>query len=265
MTASASGTGRTPARRRRGPGWVPNQHGAWAMLILPVVVGALRAGPTWRHVLLGVAWLAAYLAFFATGLWLRSGRKARYAPPVRAYALVTTALGLALLASRPALVTWGVVYAPLLAASLWHSVRRTDRSLVNDGVTMVAASAMVVVAAGLGSGATSGWTWLPGASDGAAWAVAGLVLVYFFGTALYVKTMIRDRGDRRRYIESVGYHALACAPAFAWSPWAGVLFLALAVRAGLVPRLWPRATPRAVGLGEILASVAIALVLVAAR
>lgn len=263
MTAPASSAGRTPTRRRRSPGWVPNQHGAWAMLVLPVVVGALRAGPTWRHLLLGVAWLAAYLAFFATGLWLRSGRKARYWPPVRAYALVTAALGLALLGSRPALVTWGVVYAPLLAVSLWHSVRRTDRSLGNDAVTMVAASVMVAVAAGLGPAAPGGWTWLPGAADGATWAVTGLVLAYFFGTALYVKTMIRDRGDRHRYVESVGYHALVCVPAFAWSPWAGVLFLALAVRAAVVPRLWPRATPRTVGLGEVAASVALALVLVA--
>jgi len=244
---------------------VPNQHGAWAMLVLPVVVGALRAGPTWRHLLLAIAWLAAYLAFFATGLWLRSGRKARYWPPVRAYALVTAALGVGLLASRPALVTWGVVYAPLLAVSLWHSVRRTDRSLVNDAVTMVAASVMVAVAAGLGPAAPDGWAWLPGTTDGATWVVTGLVLAYFFGTALYVKTMIRDRGDRRRYVQSVAHHALVCAPAFVWSPWAGVLLVALAVRAAVVPRLWPHATPRTVGLGEVAASVALAVVLVAAR
>ncbi|MBK5250875.1 MAG: YwiC-like family protein, partial [Actinomycetales bacterium] len=31
-----------PRRRRRGPGWVPNQHGAWAMLIVPFAVGALE-------------------------------------------------------------------------------------------------------------------------------------------------------------------------------------------------------------------------------
>jgi hypothetical protein len=234
------------------------------MLVLPVVVGALRAGPTWRHLLLGVAWLAAYLAFFATGLWLRSGRKARYWPPVRAYSLVTAALGLGLVASRPALVTWGVVYAPLLAVSLWHSIRRADRSLVNDAVTMVAASVTVAVAAGLGSGAPDAWTWLPGATDGATWAVAGLVLAYFFGTALYVKTMIRDRGDRRRYVESVGYHTLICVPAFGWHPWASTLFLALAVRAAVVPRRWRHATPRTVGLGEVVASVALTLVLVAA-
>ncbi|MGV8977083.1 MAG: YwiC-like family protein [Cellulomonas sp.] len=260
----ARSTGRAAARRRRGPGWVPNQHGAWAMLIVPVVVGAVRAGPTWRHLLLVVAWLAAYFAFFAIGLWLRSGRKARYVAPVRAYSILTTVLGLALIASRPSLVTWGAVYAPLLAISLWHSARRADRSLVNDAVTMVAASIMVVVAAGLGSGAPTAWTWLPGASDHATWAAAALTFAYFFGTALYVKTMIRDRGDRRRYAESVRYHTLICVPAFFWNPWAGLLFVTLAVRAVVVPRTWPHATPRSVGLGEVGASVALALLLVTA-
>ncbi len=30
--------------RRPGPGWLPRQHGAWAMLALPLVVGAVHAG-----------------------------------------------------------------------------------------------------------------------------------------------------------------------------------------------------------------------------
>ena len=91
------------------------------------------------------------------------------------------------------------------------------------------------------------------------------MLAYFFGTALYVKTMIRDRGDRRRFTESVGYHALVCAPAFAWSPWVGALFVALAARAVVVPLRWPRATPRAVGLGEVGASLALTVALVLTR
>ena len=70
---------RRTRRRRRSPGWVPNQHGAWAMLATPLVVGALASGPEPLHLLLGAFWFAGYLAIFATGLWLRSRRKARSA------------------------------------------------------------------------------------------------------------------------------------------------------------------------------------------
>ena len=42
------------------------------------------------------------------------------------------------------------------------------------------------------------------------------------------------------------------------------LFVLLAARAAVVPRRWPHATPMAVGLGEVAASTALALLLIAA-
>ena len=42
------------------------------------------------------------------------------------------------------------------------------------------------------------------------------------------------------------------------------LFVLLAARAAAVPRRWPHATPMAVGLGEVAASTALALLLIAA-
>ena len=66
--------------RRRPAGWVPNQHGAWAMLILPLAVGALRAGPRWVHLWLLAAWLIGYLAFQATAGWLPVGPQAALPP-----------------------------------------------------------------------------------------------------------------------------------------------------------------------------------------
>ena len=51
---------------------MPNEHGAWAMLIVPFAVGALDAGPKLATLPLLFAWLAGYFAFFAAGLWLRS-------------------------------------------------------------------------------------------------------------------------------------------------------------------------------------------------
>lgn len=273
---------RSPSRpaspRRLGPGWVPREHGAWAMLVVPVVVGALVAGPAWRHALLLVAWLAAYCAFSAAGLWLRSGRKRRYVAPLRFHALVTAALGAALLAGSPGLVLWAPAYAALLVVSLTASAWRADRSWLNDAVTVLAASLMTVVAAGLGPG----WpapALPPGADLPRAWAAAGLLAAYLLGTVPYVKTLIRDRGDRRVLAASVGYHAALAAAALVAvvvaaasgaSPVRPLVLLAVAgallARAALVPRRRPWPTPRAIGLGEVAATLVVTVAtLVAVR
>jgi len=238
------------------------------MLIVPFAVGALDAGPSWRHLPLLLAWLAGYVAFFATGLWLRARRKPRYRPPVRAYGALAVALGLVVVAIDPDLLRWAVVFLPLLTISLWCSWRRADRTLLNDGVTVLAACLMTVVVAGVGERSgrpgtpgLAGLAWLPGADQAHPWVLAGLLLAYFAGTVLYVKTMIRDRGNRRRYALSVAYHAAVCVPAAAAGPWLGALFVVLAVRAAVVPRWWPGLTPAAIGVGEIAASVALAALL----
>ena len=190
------------------------------MLIVPFAVGALDAGPSWRHLPLLFAWLVGYFAFFAAGLWLRSRGKRRYWPPVRTYGVLTVVLGLVVIVVQPDVLHWAVVFLPLLAFSLWCSWRRADRSLLNDGVTVLAACLMTVVAAGFGQRlpkpGTPGLaelTWLPGADQGRTWVLAGLFLAYFAGTVLYVKTIIRDRGDVGRYRLSVMYHVAVCVPA----------------------------------------------------
>ncbi|EZP78790.1 hypothetical protein H839_02941 [Parageobacillus genomosp. 1] len=43
---------------------VPKQHGAWAMLIVPFLLGAYAGGFTWLHVPLFVGWFFLYLATY---------------------------------------------------------------------------------------------------------------------------------------------------------------------------------------------------------
>ena len=241
------------------------------MLIVPFTVGALDAGPSWGHLPLLFTWLAGYFAFFAAGLWLRSRGKRRYWPPVRTYAVLTVVLGLVVIAVKPDALRWAVVFLPLLALSLWCSWRRLDRSLLNDGVTVLAACLITVVVAGFGerlvepvTPSLTGLAWLPGADQVRPWVLAGLLLAYFVGTVLYVKTMIRDRGDAGRYRLSVTYHVAVCVPAVILSPWLGALFAAFAVRAAVVPKRWRGLSTAKIGVGEIVASLTVATMLLLA-
>ncbi|MFJ2299412.1 YwiC-like family protein [Oerskovia paurometabola] len=286
MTQGSTQPERRPTRRRRrrGPGWVPDQHGAWAMLAVPLLVGIFLGGPAWVHVPLAVLWFVGYFAFFATGLWLKSRFKARWWPPVRAYGIATVVPAVAVLLVRPDLLAWVPLFLPLVAVSLWSSYRRSERSLLNDGATVLAACLMLPVAFAAGvdpvPGGWPGTAWLGGWPDaplpdgvtGVAgigwpqvWALFVLVLAYFAGTILYVKTLIRERGERSYLVASVVYHLAAgvvasaalAAAGLVWWP-AGVLFAGLTVRAVWVPRT--AAKPLQFGMGEVVASVLVAVV-----
>jgi len=247
------------------------------MLAAPLLVGVLGGGPRWLHALLALAWFVAYFAFHAAGLWLKARRRPRYWPPTRAYAVLLAVVGVPLLVLDPQLLWWAPVFAPLLAVGLWCSWARKDRTLLNDGATVLAACLMAVVAWQLGERP------LPAPEQAWAWAV--VLWVYFFGTAFYVKTMIRERGNPVMLRLSVGYHALAALVCLVVSavrtsvavdpvrgqeggvelvPTLGLMpatwlalamfFALLTVRAWLVPKRFPGTTPRQLGIGEIVAT-----------
>ncbi|MDO5710923.1 MAG: YwiC-like family protein [Micrococcales bacterium] len=253
------------AKRRRSPGWMPRQHGAWAMLLLPLAAGVVRSGGDRIHVLLLAACLAGYLAFQAAGRWATSGFRSRYRAPVFAYGSLAAPLILALVLVRADLLVWAPVFIGCALLSLLFSWRRRDRHLGNDAVTILAASLLALVAyqAGYDPGGTIevGWRTM--------WAVTAAIFAYLFGTALYVKTMIRERGRSGYVWASVGYHTVVTA-----------LAAAIALRPALPPGLHHRAVatlavffavmtvrawalagrpirPLAVGLGEIASSVAL--------
>lgn len=242
----------------RSPGWVPNQHGAWAMLASPLLVGVLASHPRWSQLVLAAFWFAGYFAFFATGLWLRSGRKARYLPPVRVYAVAAAVLGLATVAAEPRLLRWAPLFVLPLAIGLWSAAHRTDRSVLAGVATTLGSAGMTLVAFDAGGGTD----WLR------ALTLAALQAGYFVGTVLYVKSLIRRRGETRYLLASVGYHAGLAATAAGLTAarlpapghglgWGVVAVLAvLTVRSALVPRFSP--SPAAIGAGEIVATVALA-------
>lgn len=256
-------TTRRPRARRRAAGWVPAQHGAWAMLVLPFVVGVWLSGPRVEHVPLGLLWLVGYLDFYAVGRWLRSRRNPRELAPTLAYTAAVVPLGLTTLATSPGLLPWAAAYLPLLVASLWLTTRGAERSLVNDVLTVLAASLMAPVAFDAGGGGD--WAAL--------WVVAGVLLAYFLGTVFYVKTMIRERGRRGYEVASVVFHLLGVAGAVSLvvSDWQSValpvVWAVLVARAAAGPAINRRRArplrPVVVGVGEIVASVTITVVALA--
>jgi YwiC-like protein len=245
----------TAPRRRPAPGarrrtWLPPQHGAWPMLVVPYLAGLLTTGYRWPDVPLLGAWLAGYLLSYFALLAVKSRRPARYRAQLLGYAAVAVPLGAVVVLARPRVLWFAAAFGVLLAVNAWYALRRRDRALANGVASVVQSCLLVLVVA-----------TVAGRPTGAAVGAFVLCLAYFTGTVFYVKTMIRERDNPAYRWWSVGYHALAVPVATLVSPWAGGLFLWLLVRAWLLPGR--RLAPLRVGLLEMVHCVLL-LVCVAA-
>jgi len=228
--------------------FLPPQHGAWAMLLVPWLAGVLTAGFRWPHLPLLLAWLTGYLFSYYLLLAVKTRRPGRVRAQLWVYGLPTALLGGLVVASAPRVLWYAPAYALLLAVNLGYAARRDERALLNDLASVLQSCLMVFVVA-----------TVAGVPPAEVWLAFVVLTAYFAGTILHVKTMIRERGNRRYRRASIVYHELAAVGMLWVSIPAAVVFALLLVRAWVLPGR--RVTPLRLGVVEIIASV---LVLVAA-
>ena len=236
------------------------------MVIVPFAQGvALRArtdGLAVHLVPLFAFWLLGYFAFHAASQWLKAParRRAGFVRPAWTYALASAACGVTtLVLGGPAMLGWVPVYLPLLVPALWLAAQRRERATLGGALTTAAAAVMVLVAR-----YDSPWALLAAPDVRTPLLVAALAFAYFFGTVLYVKTNLRERGNPRYLWASVGWHAAwtsvaALAALAGWPTWWTVFFAATTVRAAWVPRQHPAWTPKRIGVLEVAFSAALLL------
>jgi hypothetical protein len=158
------------APRRTARLWLPHQHGAWAMLALPILVGIAASRFVPGQLLLAVTAVAAYLASAALQAWLRARRRPSYVPSIVVYGVATALLGAPLLVIEPRLVLAAIVVVPAGALTLAVARPGTPRELALS-LAHVAQASVLVPAAMLLAGETSAWVL------GAATAIAAAEMV----------------------------------------------------------------------------------------
>ncbi len=232
--------------------WFPRQHGAWAMLAVPLLLGIAATTPSPWHLLLALAALAGYLAAATAQAWLRSRRRPSFVPSLAVYGGTFAVAGLVLLAAFPALALSAVVVVPAGALVIGGARPGTRRDLANS-LAQTAIALVLVPAAAYVSGA-----WESEAVVRATLVAAG----YLAGTVLVVRSVIRERGNRGFVALSVGFHAAFLALAAVALPWPYAAFAAgLLARAIVLPLVERRRAgsprplrPIQVGIVEIVAS-----------
>lgn len=237
--------------------YLPPQHGAWAFLGLPLVLGAVVTPGTPLLLVLALAWVAAYpLSYAVLGL-VRAKRPQRFRRPFVVWLVVVLPAVLVLVVARPWLVWVGLAYVALFMVNLRYAKHNDERDLVNELVFAAECSAMVAVVWSVGAG---GRSWTPPALHvvpNRVWILASVCMLVLVGSTLHVKSLIRERRDSRfeRASKAVAVASVpASVPLATWWGWPGGTWLVFpfvffAVRAFMVGRRTRRAG--AIGIIEL--------------
>ncbi|WP_245237868.1 YwiC-like family protein [Paenibacillus etheri] len=219
--------------------YIPNQHGAWAMLVLPFLFGV--AASSWQpiHIPLFICWLLIYLFSFPLLQGVKTGKFERYEKPLKVYGILLLPIIVHLVITEPALLWFVLPLVPLFAVNLYYAKAKNERALLNDISAILAFCLIIYPVFYVGQGES----WRTAAE------LFLLAVLYFVGTALYVKTIIRERKNIHFYYGSVLYHLLVAAAGLFLFPSLIVPLLILLLRAAILPRT--AITAKRTGLIEI--------------
>ena len=253
----------SPAKRKRRDRVIPDQHGAWGFLALPVFLGAAAGGWSWALVPVTAAWFLAFPLSWAISGRLTAPRRAeRFNRAVLIWTALAVPVMVAALVAAPWLSWVGLAYLIPFGANLAFARARRERDLANDLVFVSECVVAVPVVGAVGAG-VSGWALPLGAMATPAVALMMVVCaVTLIGATLHVKSLIRERRNPK-YAAASKVFAVASIPIVAVAAlltgYSMVIALPMLVLAGRALFLHnPNLKPGRLGIIELVCLIAVA-------
>ncbi|GJJ80485.1 YwiC-like family protein [Pasteurella canis] len=177
---------------------ISNQHGAIVMALIPFLYGMLLSQPNWQYLFLFLAWAALYLMTYPflnlfkgrnmplniKWSWIYGGVSALFAVPALWY-------------------NWHIIYfviamLPFVAVNIYYVKQKDERALLNDfaGIVIFAIAGMAA------------YYFAERRLDAEIWLVALYPSLFFIGTTLYVKSVLRERKNPIYLKASIIFHSL---------------------------------------------------------
>lgn len=177
---------------------LPKQHGAWAMLILPFVMGVEVGKPSWYHLPLFMGWLFLYLA---TNPLLMMIKKKKTGDYLRWFIIFM--IPALLFLTIPLLKDWRLIYfgllmIPFFLVNAYFARKNNERAFLND-LSAVGA---------FGVGGLASYYLGTGKVDEIAISIFWISILFFLGSIFFVKTMIREKKNSLFRWFSWVYHLL---------------------------------------------------------
>lgn len=178
--------------------FMPKQHGAWAMLIIPFWLGAASTGVVWQHVPFFMGWLLLYLGTYPLLLMFKKKKIPFYRKWAFIYIVPAFVFLMVPLFTTPTIAAFGLAMIPFFIINAYFSAKNNDRALLND------LSAIVVFSI---AGLASSYLHNAEINENAILVFASSIL-FFTGSTFYVKTMIREKKNSQFKWISWTYHLL---------------------------------------------------------
>ncbi|MFX3625351.1 MAG: YwiC-like family protein [Ectobacillus sp.] len=200
---------------------MPNQHGAWSMLIIPFGSGVAVGMPSWYHIPLFLAWLFVYLGTYPFLMYMKQKRKKEHLRWAFIYFTIAAVFGVLALTHEWKIVYAGVFMLPLFLVNIYFAKKKNERALFND------ISAILTFCIG----GVMSYYFGTGSIDEKAWLVLIICFLFFMGSTFYVKTMIREKNNSTYKWLSWTYHTVLVAGAIFVSPLLAIAFIPSLIRA----------------------------------
>ncbi|KAE9529432.1 YwiC-like family protein [Testudinibacter aquarius] len=224
---------------------ISNQHGAIVMALLPFLYGMLSSpNVIWQHAFLLLAWACLYLFTYPFFNLFKGRNLTQNRTWAIGYGLT------ALLFSLPALWhNWQLLYfllamLPFGGLAIYYVKQKDERALGND----LAAIAIFGIAG------MAAYYFADRTFDRQIMLVFLYPCLFFVGTMLYVKSILRERKDPRYLQASIIFHLLCVLVIGYFDLRTALCFVPALLRAMIVP-LWlmprKRLNPKQIGLIEM--------------
>ncbi|MCM2533707.1 YwiC-like family protein [Neobacillus pocheonensis] len=223
--------------------FLPKQHGAWAMTIIPFWLGVIDGGFIWRDIPFFVGWLLLYLATYPMLLLFKRKRISFYTKWTLIYIIPALLLLLFPLFERPSIFYFALLMVPFFIINAFYTAKNQDRALMNDFSAIFAFSIVGLASSYLSRGTITFESIL----------IFCASVLFFVGCTFYVKTMIREKKNLQFKWISWAYHVLLLAVWFILGFWIVALaYLPSLVRAVIF--YGKPLSPKKIGIYEIVNS-----------
>jgi hypothetical protein len=231
--------------------FLPKQHGAWAMTIIPFWLGVINGGFMWQHIPFFIGWLLLYLATYPMLLLFKKKKISFYAKWTAIYMIPALLFLLVPLVTMPSIIYFGLLMIPFFIINAYYTSQNKDRALMNDFSAIGAFSLAGLASSYLGQGQVTAGAIL----------VFSVSIFFFVGCTFYVKTMIREKRNLTFKWISWVYHMLLLVCGVIFGYWiVAIAYIPSLVRAMLF--YGKQLSPMKIGIYEIVNSAIFFLVMV---
>ncbi|ADU31178.1 YwiC-like family protein [Evansella cellulosilytica] len=176
--------------------YIPREHGAWAMLIVPYWIGAITSGFQWGHLLFFLGVFSFYFAQSPLLTYIRNTKKSDVWPSFIVYMIIGGMFTVPYVIIYPHILFIGSVIIALFACNVYFAKTKRERWFINDLIAIVALSSLLPIAHIISGNVLQGhvFTYL------------FLTVLYFTSSVFHVKSLIREKNNRLFHKWSFAYH-----------------------------------------------------------